>query len=84
MSLSIVSVVQLSLQSKRKEILGNKSKSIQTILKPLIKRRELNFKNLFKASRHQLARQTFVNYLKEATQKNSKPRETRQKSLLSS
>ena len=65
-SLSIVSVAQLSLQSKRKELLARQAPPIRTILKPLVKRRELNFNNLFKRSKKKMARQTFVNYLEEA------------------
>ena len=81
LSLSIVSVVQLSLQSKRREFLSVQSSSIQTILKPLIKRRELQFKNLFKRSKKKMARQTFVNYLDEAVTKGVVTREKRGKNV---
>ena len=39
---------------------------VKSVLKPLVKRREVQFKNLFKYSRGKVARQTFVNYLQRA------------------
>jgi len=67
--LSIISVIKTSLEAKRKEFLDKKdvSEQIKKILKPLIKRRELQFKNLFNKISKKMARQTFVNYLQEAT-----------------
>lgn len=67
LSLSIVSVVTLSLQSKRNDLLSAQSSEIKTILKPLVKRHELQFKHLFNRVKRQMARQTFVNYLQQAT-----------------
>lgn len=64
--LSIVSVVQISLQSKRNDFLRKKPDDIKAILKPLIKRRELQFKHLFSKVKQKMARQTFVNYLQQA------------------
>ena len=80
-SLSIVSVVQLSLQSKRRDLLSTQSPSVQTILRPLIKRRELQFKNLFKRSKKKMARQTFVNYLDEAVSAGVVTRDQRGRSV---
>jgi len=67
--LSMISVVKTSLESKRNEFLKKPGIDNQTksILKPLIKRSELQFKNLFKHSRGKIARQTFVTYLQKAT-----------------
>lgn len=68
--LSMISVVELSLQAKRSEYLSGQTEDnqIRLVLKPLIKRKELQFKNLFKAARKKMARQTFVNHLQKATQ----------------
>lgn len=66
--LSMISVVKTSLESKRAEFLErqNTDAQIKLLLKPLIKRSELQFKNLFKHSKGKIARQTFVNYLQKA------------------
>ncbi len=67
--LSIVAVIKTSLEVKRKEFLDNTEveEQIKTILEPLIKRHEIQFKNLLKSSRGKIARQTFVTYLQQAT-----------------
>ncbi len=66
--LSMIDVVKLSLEAKRSEFLGRQEvdPQIKSILKPLIKRSRLQFKNLFKVSKDKVARQTFVNYLQKA------------------
>lgn len=66
--LSMIDVVKLSLEAKRNEFLERQDidHSIKSILKPLVKRSELQFKNLFKYSKGKVARQTFVNYLQKA------------------
>lgn len=66
--LSIISVIKTGWEVKKYDYLEkqNISLKIKNILKPLIKRRELNFKNLLKYSQHKIARQTFVSYLQEA------------------
>lgn len=66
--LSMISVVQLSLQSKRSEYLNSQTNDnqIRLALKPLIKRKALQFKNLFKRVEGKMARQTFVNQLQKA------------------
>lgn len=71
--LSIISVVKTSLEVKRSKYIDNNSpdKQIKSILKPLIKRRELQFKNLYKHAKRKMARQTFVTYLSKATEKNT-------------
>lgn len=70
--LSMISVVKTSLESKRAEFLAKQDTEtqIKLIIKPLIKRAELQFKNLFKAVKGKMARQTFVNYLQKATDEN--------------
>ena len=67
--LSMIGVVKLSLESKRSEFLNSQTDDdqIQRALKPLIKRQEVQFKNLFRASKNKMARQTFVNQLQKAT-----------------
>ena len=68
--LSMVDVVKLSLEVKRSEFLQRQDigNQIKSILKPLIKRSELQFKNLFKHSKGKIARQTFVNYLQKGVE----------------
>lgn len=70
--LSMIDVVKLSLEAKRHEFLEKQEieSQIKAILKPLIKRSELQFKNLFRHSRGKIARQTFVNRLKKAVDQN--------------
>jgi DNA-binding transcriptional ArsR family regulator len=70
--LSMIGVLKLSLSSKRSEFLNNQTddNQIRLVLKPLIKRRELQFKNLFVAAKNKMARQTFVNQLQKATDEN--------------
>jgi len=67
--LSMIGVLKLSLASKRSEFLSNQTsdEQILLVLKPLLKRKELQFKNLFTAVRGKMARQTFVNQLQKAT-----------------
>ncbi len=67
--LSIISVIKTSLEAKRKDYLDSKDidEQVKNILKPLIKRHEVQFKNLFKEISKKMARQTFVNYLQQAT-----------------
>jgi Fic family protein len=67
--LSILSVVKTSLEVKRKAFLDsqNTDEQIIRICKPLIKKHEIQFKNLFKNITGKMARQTFVTYLQQAT-----------------
>lgn len=66
--LSIISVVKTSLEAKRSEFLTrqNTDDFLYQILKPLIKRHELQFKHLFRAVKKKMARQTFVTNLQKA------------------
>jgi Fic family protein len=68
--LSIISVVKTSLETKRSKFLAMQEIEgpVKTVLKPLVKRRELQFKNLYKISKRKMARQTFVNYLNSAVE----------------
>jgi Fic family protein len=67
--LSMIGVLKLSLASKRSEFLNNQTndEQILLVLKPLLRRKELQFKNLVTAVRGKMARQTFVNQLQKAT-----------------
>ncbi|TSC87859.1 MAG: hypothetical protein G01um10147_362 [Microgenomates group bacterium Gr01-1014_7] len=68
--LSMIDVVKLSLEAKRQDFLNRQDIEgpVKSVLKPLIKRSEIQFKNLFKYSRGKIARQTFVNYLQKAVE----------------
>ena len=69
--LSMISVVKTSLEAKRNEFLNSQTADPTTriILKPLIKRKELQFKHLFKNVDKKMARQTFVTNLQKAAEK---------------
>lgn len=66
--LSISAVVKTSLEIKRNEFIQRHATSEQTklILKPLVKKNKIQFKNLFKSAKKKMARQTFVTYLQQA------------------
>lgn len=66
--LSMLSVIKTSLETKRKFFLDNQTldSQIRLICKPLVKKHEIQFKNLLKVSQGKMARQTFVNYLQQA------------------
>lgn len=66
--LSIISVVKTSLEANRNEFLTrqNADDSLYQMLKPLIKRHELQFKHLFRSAKKRMARQTFVTNLQKA------------------
>ena len=69
--LSMLSVVKMSLESKRHEYLIKHTAGapiLRDILKPLVKREELQFKHLIKSVGHTMARQTFVTNVKRAVQ----------------
>lgn len=68
---SILGVVKTSLESKRLDFISHSDleKDVQKIIKPLIKKRELQFKNFYRIIRKKVSRQTFVNYLALATEK---------------
>lgn len=67
-SISIISVLKTSIETKRLEFItkSNLDQSIKEIAKPLVKRKELQFKNLYNKVKNKMARQTFVNYLSQS------------------
>lgn len=68
--LSIIDVVKTSLETKRSEFLDRLELEgqIRIVLKPFIKRGELQFKSLAKATKGKIARQTLVTYLQKAVE----------------
>lgn len=67
--LSIISVMKTSIETKRSAFLSKQALDIgvRSILKPLVKRRELQFKHLYRnIVKNKMARQTFVTYLGKA------------------
>ena len=68
--LSIIDVVKTSLKTKRSEFLDRQELEgqIHVVLKPFIKRGEIQFKNLVRANRSKMARQTLVTYLQRAVE----------------
>lgn len=65
--LSMVSVVKTSLEIKRSEFLARVAKKpVRAALRPLVKRREVQFKNLVRYNKAKMARQTLVTYLSKA------------------
>lgn len=67
---SMISVIKTSLEAKRSDYWNKKTTDATTksIIRPLIKRKELQFKHLFKFIGKKMARQTFVTYLQKAVQ----------------
>jgi len=67
--LSMIFVIKTSLEAKRNEFINKKTndQNIKNIIKPLIKRKKLQFKHLLKSINQKMARQTFVTYLQKAT-----------------
>ena len=68
--ISIGTVIQSSLEVQRSKFIKSQDPSMQIklILQQLVKRRELQFGALYKLLRKKMARQTFVNYLQQATE----------------
>lgn len=68
---SIIGVWQTSLEIKRRKFLDSfdLESGAEKILKPLVKRGELRFKNYYRLLKHKVSRQTFVNHLEEAVEK---------------
>lgn len=66
--MSIMSVVKTGIEVKRGNFIAKQElgSNMKAALKPLIKRRELQFKNLFKMVRGKMARQTFVTALEKS------------------
>ena len=70
LALSIVSVLKTSVEIGRGDFLRKQEpeETARIVLKPLIKRREQQFKHLARATRGKLARQTLVNTLQKAVE----------------
>lgn len=68
--LSIIDVVKVSLETKRSEFINRQEieGQLNLVLKPFIKRGELQFKNLAKVTRGKIARQTLITYLQRAVE----------------
>lgn len=66
--LSIIDVVKTSLETKRSDFLSSYELEgqLSIVLKPFIKRGEIQFKNLARSTRGKIARQTLVTYLQRA------------------
>lgn len=66
--LSVVDVVKTSLEAKRSEFIGRLELegNMGLVLKPFIKRSELQFKHIARITRGKVARQTLVTYLQRA------------------
>lgn len=71
-SISMIAVIKTSLESKRLDFLNKRDidNATKSILKPLIKQKQIQFKNLFKIAKRKVSRQTFVNYLEKAVNQN--------------
>lgn len=69
---SIIDVVKTSLEVKRSEYLDRQKLEGQMhlVLKPLIKRSAMQFKNLARIARSKMARQTLVTYLRRGVEQN--------------
>lgn len=70
LALSIVSVLKTSVEFGRSDFLRKQTleETARIVLKPLIKRHELQFKHIVRAIRGKLARQTLVNALQKAVE----------------
>jgi len=69
--LSIVSVLKTGIEVKRQEFIltYDIEDAVKRALKPLIKRNEVQFKQLLQYSKSKIARQTLVNYLGQAVER---------------
>jgi len=70
LSLSIISVLKTAIEVERSNYFDkqNLDSSIKSILKPLVKRRNIQFKNLLRINRNKVSRQTLVSYLQKAVE----------------
>lgn len=68
--LSIIDVVKTSLEAKRNEFIERQELegNMGLVLKPFIKRSELQFKHIARITRGKIARQTLVTYLQRAVE----------------
>ncbi len=69
--LSIVTTVKTSLEIKKAEFVEQQdiNSLLKTIIKPLYKKREMQYKNLWKIVKKKMAEQTFVVYLQQGVEK---------------
>lgn len=69
MSLSIISVLKTAIEVEKMKFLDKKEieSVVKSVLKPLVKRKRLQFKNLLRINRNKISRQTLVTYLQKAT-----------------
>lgn len=69
--LSIIATVKTSLEIKKSEFIDKQevNSQLRTIIKPLYKKREMQYKTLWKAIKGKMAEQTFVTYLQEGVDK---------------
>ncbi|MDD4531743.1 MAG: Fic family protein [Candidatus Pacebacteria bacterium] len=65
LALSIISVVKTSIEVERSDFLKKQDieESMLKSFSPLIKRREIQFKNIFKENKKRVSRQTLINHL---------------------
>ncbi|MDO8575458.1 MAG: Fic family protein [bacterium] len=73
--LSIVGVLKTSIETKKEKFLKinlreqREDELLYKIIKPLIKRKEIQFKNLFRFAKNKTSKQTFVNHLEKALER---------------
>jgi predicted transcriptional regulator len=70
--LSIVATVKTSLEIRRSQFINqqeNINDQLKVIIKPLYKRKELQYKTLRKIVKEKMAEQTFVTYLRQGVDK---------------
>jgi len=65
--LSIISVVKTSIEVERDDFIKkqNIDENVRKALHPLIKKREVQFKNIYRESKGKISRQTLISYLKK-------------------
>jgi len=70
MSVSIVSVLKTAIEVERLNLLEkhNLDLSVRSVIRPLIKNKSLQFKNLLRINRNKVSRQTLVSYLQKAVE----------------
>lgn len=70
LSYSMLDVMRASIELKKSDYLNNSAleSNIKKILKPLIKRKEIQFKLFQKINSRKVVRQTFITYLQKATE----------------
>lgn len=68
--LSIIEVIKTSLESQRSAFLSrqNIDEKVLAVIKPLIKRGEMQYKDLWKRSKGKISNKTFANYLAQSVE----------------